>query len=143
MVSDPTQETRPCRGGIYLDPNFRYRAGNQADKYVVVLNKLPHAGSPIVVVPATTDKPSVQLSVGCNPIPCIFFLPANACFFPRDTYIQLDQYVSYRHDEFCRRIQSGAILHKHTLDYKTLRDVLTCFQHQEADVDVELYDLVI
>jgi hypothetical protein len=143
MVSSHKQADRPCRGGIYLDPHFRYRNGNVTTKYVIILNKLPFDGFPLVSVPVTSNPPKPNLSVGCNPLASTFFFQANSYFFPKDTFVQLHEYVPYIYSEFCSRLQEGIILHQYTLDAKILKAVLDCFQHQQKDVDEEIYDLVI
>lgn len=131
------------QGEVYLHPRFRYRNGNIDDKYIIILNKIPASHLPLVVVPVTKNPQYEKLSIGCNPIPSLFKILAGTCFFPLDTYVQLSEYVPLDYVGFSKEVDDKHIILKHTIDKNFLVKILNCFQHQQAEVDQDLYDLVI
>ena len=143
MVSNHAPAISLRQGDIYFDPTFRYKAGNEAEKLLIVLNKIPILYHPLVVIPVTKQPPSKPVSTGCNPILSVFKVLANTCFFAVDTYVQLGEYKALDYGIFCSKISDNSIRHKYTIPNTFLRQILICFQHQQREVDQDLYDLII
>ena len=130
------------RGEIYYDAQYTYAAGNTADKFLIVLNKLFLPDLPIVAIPTTTNKENKNYNPGCNHRSSIFYLRAKEDFFEKNTIVEiyiLNAGGVIPYSMFVQKQKAKTIEYSATLREDTIARLIKCIKEKKEDITEDLH----
>lgn len=130
------------RGEIYYDAQYTYPAGNSADKFLIVLNKLFLPDLPIVAIPTTTNKENKNYNPGCNHRSSIFYLRAKEDFFEKNTIVEiyiLNAGGVIPYSMFVKKQKVKTIEYSATLREDTIARLMKCIKEKKEDITEDLH----
>lgn len=124
-------------GTIFCDHEFRFDDGTTSKKYIILLND----GNPgyYIIVKTTSNDNCKGYQFGCqleDRYPN-FFLPCNGCEFPKNTWVELEQYYEYPLNEMLKKHVSKELEHYGILDENITCQLLECVLESE---DISMKD---
>ena len=119
------------------------RNGNIGKKYIVVLNE-PVGDESYVVAKTTSNLRDRSFSIGCNPAPSVFFIPAkNEKSFPVDTLIQLSDLYEFSKAEFLKgSLTDREIEYQSDLANITVSQLINCIRKLKDDISENHFKLI-
>jgi len=112
-------------GSIFFDTNFHFHDGNDGKKLFIVLGY----DKGIVLVVKTTSQPYGRgIAYGCQPNDRFhnFYLPVNACYLKKSTWVCLDEFYELKQSELLQKRFSGVINHICDLTPSITRELQDC-----------------
>lgn len=119
-------------GTILLDAEFEFSDGTKGEKYIVVLND--GGCGWYVAVKTTSQERRYTYTPGCQLgyLAC-FHLPQGWCWFPRDTWVQLEEFFEFSQEKLLQESQEGRFMAKGVLP-NGLRSDLIQYALQTEDI---------
>ncbi len=112
-------------GGVFVDKEFSFHDGAEAEKLFVVLG----FDKGIIVVAKTTSKNHGRgITYGCQPKDRFhnFHLVANSCYLRKPTWICLDEFYELQQNKALAKRFSGVINHLCDLPSEMIKPLLEC-----------------
>ena len=115
-------------GSVVFHTKFPFRdSETPGKKLAVILND--GSGGRYIAVKTTSQGRMYTWDVGCQPPPSNFpcyFVPGNASLFPKDTWIQLNDFFSFDVSKFRDGQRRGIILPKLQIPNRFLLPLIKC-----------------
>ena len=130
------------RGEIFRDSQYTYPAGNTAEKFLIVLNKIHLPTQPIVVTPCTTNRRGKDYHPGCNHRSNIFYIRAHDDFFENETIVELYIVAPIDEKTFEERTSRKILEPYGSLNPQNISKLSKCLDELKMDISVDLHSLL-
>lgn len=132
-----------AKGAVFLHSQFQFHDGGTGKKYFVVLNE-PLAEEPYIVAKTTSKLHDKSFSIGCNPIPAVFYIPAkNEKSFPVNTLIQLSDLYEFSKEEILKgHLKDKTITFQDDLASVTVAQLINCIRKLKEDISEYHFKLI-
>lgn len=120
------------QGTVYLHLDFRFRDGDKANKYFIILN-IPLLNENFIPIITTTKQKWRPDNEGCHYPNNVYVLRENYDFFPEKTWVLFGVYDYYpiSQEQLFNFIKRGIIIRKADLRQQTIKAIINCVGKSE------------
>src|SRR5262245_8141659 len=128
-----------ARGDIYHHKDWRFRDGDSAAKFLIVLHDAP----PFLVVKTTSRFKNLIATTGCLALRQAFMIAAGSCkAFPVDTLVQITDIYEWDLAAFMADIKTKKAESRGALPEKMISDLMQCLNGLQDDVEEKYFKIL-